>query len=340
MARAAGRVHASRAAGAGAAMGRGDAEAGRKARRLCAARIVAAAAALSGRPSDEAVHRARRELKRARALLRLVRAGLPAEAFGAVNSALRDVGRLLGAARDAAVLRDLARETAATAGVPPAALTPLVARFDRERRARRSGIDVPRARATLATARAQLRAARLEEDGAMLAAGFVRVYRRGRRAYAAARDAPHPARLHSWRRHVKHYWHALETLEPAWPRLMTALAAEAHRLADVLGAHHDCTLLAARLESAALTPALRRRLTTALAKRRSVLRARAFAIGERLYEERPRRLAPRAALWWRHWVDASHTEPQQPAGSPAPVHRRHAKRRARIGGAAGARGGS
>jgi len=317
--------------------------AGRKARRLCAARIDAAASALGGRPDDAAVHLARRELKRARALLRLVRLGLPRDAFAAVNAALRDVGRTLGAARDAAVLRELAREMAAAAGIAPAALRPLVARLDRERRTRRAGIDARQARAALATARARLLGARIEGDGTMLADGFVRVYRRGRRAYAAARELPRAARLHAWRRHVKHYWHALETLEPAWPRLMTALAAEAHRLADVLGAHHDCTLLAARLHSAPLPPLLRRRLAAALAKRRGALRARAFAIGERLYEERPRRLAPRAAQWWQHWVDGARAELPAAAGARVAAGRGRPRRAAaprRVSSAAAARGGS
>jgi CHAD domain-containing protein len=300
-------------------MHKADSKAVRTARRLCAARIAAAARALSGHPGDEAVHLARRELKRARALLRLVRSGLSADAYAATNTALRDVGRMLGAARDAAVQRALVRELAATAGVPRAALRPLLARLDREWRTRRAGIDVVRARAMLATARARLLGARLGGDGGMLAVGFVRIYRQGRRAFAAAREVPRPARLHAWRKHVKHYWHALEALEPAWPRLMTALAAEAHRLADVLGTHHDCALLAARLETAPLPKRLRQRLAAELARRRAALRARAFAIGERFYEERPRRLAPRAAQWWQLWIDAAPAEMLRsaPAGRPA-----------------------
>jgi len=285
-----------------------DSTALRTARRLCAARIAAAERALTGRPTDEAIHLARRELKRARALLRLVRDGLAPAAFVAANTSMRDVGRMLGTARDAAVQRELARETAIAAGVPPAALRPLLARLDRERRARRAGIDASSARRLLAAARTRLVAARLEGDAAKLSAAFVRIYRRGRRGYAAAVEVPRPARLHSWRKHVKHYWHALEALEPAWPRLMTALAAEAHRLADVLGTHHDCALLAARLDSAPLPKPLRRRLAAALAKRRAALRVRAFAIGERFYEERPRRLAPRAAQWWQLWIDAAPAE--------------------------------
>lgn len=299
-----------------------DSTAVRTARRLCAARIAAAERALAGRPADEAIHLARRELKRARALLRLVRDGLAPAAFDAANAAMRDVARRLGAARDAAVQRELVRETAVAAGIPPAALRPMLARLDRERRAQRAGIDAHGARTLLAAARTRLLAARLEGDGAMLAAGFVRIYRRGRRGYAAAREVPRPARLHAWRKHVKHYWHALEALEPAWPRLMTALAAEAHRLAEVLGTHHDCALLAARLDTAPLPKPLRRRLVAALAKRRATLRLRAFAIGERFYEERPRRLAPRAAQWWQLWIDAAPAEMLRSARAAARPPRR------------------
>jgi len=292
------------------------------------ARIVAAERALARRPDDATVHLARRELKRARALLRLVRGALAPPAYAAANGVLRDVGQMLGAARDAAAQRDLLRELATDAGVSAAALRPLVARLDRERRARRAGIDMARARQLLASGRTRLLAVRLEGDRAMLADGFVRIYRRGRRAFAAAREVPRPARLHAWRKHVKHYWHALEALAPAWPRLMTALAAEAHRLADVLGAHHDCALLGARLEAAPLPKALQRRLVAALARRRAALRARAFAIGERFYEERPRRLAPRAAQWWQMWSDAA---PAEMLRSVQPRRPAHARARGREG---------
>ncbi len=294
----------------------------RTARRLCAARVAAAGRALGGSPTDAAVHLARRELKRARALLRLVRAAFPPEVYAATDAVLRDVGGALGAARDAAVMAELLRETAATAGVPAGELRALTVRLERERRVRTAGIDKPGARAQLRIARARLLAARLEGDGAMLAAGFVRIYRRGRRAFAAAREVPRAARLHEWRKHVKRYWHALEALEPAWPRLMTALAGEAHRLADVLGAHHDCTLLAARLGATPLPRGQGRRLVAALTRRRAQLRARAFAIGARLYEERPQRLAPRAAQWWQHWIEAAPADMLKAAAAPATRRRR------------------
>ncbi len=325
MAPAAAAGHAARATGAEILrMRKADSTAVLTARRLCAARIAAAGRALAGRPDDAAVHRARRELKRARALLRLVRRAVPAEAYVAVNSGLRDIGRLLGSARDALVMRELARDTARACDVEPDAVRSLLTRFDRERRRRSQGIDTAGVRAGIEAARARLLRARVAGDGTLLATGFVRIYRRGRRALAAARELPRPARLHDWRKHVKHYWHALEALEPAWPRLMTALAAEVHRLADVLGDFHDCTLLAAQLKAAPVKPAVRRRLAAALKKRRAMLRERAFAIGERLYEERPRRLAPRAAQWWQLWIEAAPSSVLGPA-QPVIARRRAAR---------------
>ncbi len=53
---------------------------------------------------DDAVHAARKDLKKLRALLRLARAGLGEETFVRENTALRDAGRALSAMRDAQVL--------------------------------------------------------------------------------------------------------------------------------------------------------------------------------------------------------------------------------------------
>ncbi len=91
-----------------------------------------------GRP--DAVHTARKALKKTRALLRLARPGVPRAAYREQMRALRDTGRLLSGTRDAVVLaqtvdgledrlvgriparafRDLRRDVAALAAVPAA----------------------------------------------------------------------------------------------------------------------------------------------------------------------------------------------------------------------------
>ena len=72
--------------------------------RLCACIDGALAALVEREPDDAAVHDARRELKRARALLRLLRATLHARVYRGADLLLRDAGRSLAQARDVAVL--------------------------------------------------------------------------------------------------------------------------------------------------------------------------------------------------------------------------------------------
>ncbi|MBS0376653.1 MAG: CHAD domain-containing protein [Proteobacteria bacterium] len=283
-------------------MATGGNRATRRARALCGRHIAAAGRALRGRPDAAAIHQARRELKRARAWLQLARRGLERDERRALAAALAAVARRLGAARDATVLRALVVETAAEAGLARSVLAGFEAALGRERAAGRASLRPRELRLALAAARRRLLAAALRLDGERLSAGFTRLYRRGRRALAAAERVPRASRLHEWRKHVKHYGYALEALAPAWPRRIPPLAEEARALADALGEHHDCALLESRLAGARLAPAVRRRLRALLRRRRLALRARALRAGARLYGETPRRLRARADSWWIEWA--------------------------------------
>src|SRR3954468_3779501 len=74
-------------------------------KRVAGDQLGAAAEGLE-QPDDpvEAVHDARKRLKKTRALLRLARPAMRADAFRAYNRELRDQGRALSGARDADVL--------------------------------------------------------------------------------------------------------------------------------------------------------------------------------------------------------------------------------------------
>jgi CHAD domain-containing protein len=275
------------------------------ARRLCCARIEAAQRALTPpAPGDVAVHLARRELKRARTVLHLLRPALDGRAWRLADRSLRDVGRELAAARDSAALMGALHAAARAARLPPGALRTPLGRLARQRRTLLETIDMRRVRLALGVLRARIARASLDDDWLALAAGFARIYRRARGRFTAARAAPRPGRLHEWRKDVKHYWHALEVLSPAWVRILAALAREAHRLADTLGSEHDLAELAARLDSIGIAPGARRRLRAAITREQRRLRAEAFALGVRLFEEKPRRHAARTAAYWARWAAA------------------------------------
>src|SRR5689334_2251019 len=74
-------------------------------RRVAGEQLGGAAGGLED-PDDpvEAVHDARKRLKKTRALLRLARPAMRADAFRAYNRELRDQGRALSGARDADVM--------------------------------------------------------------------------------------------------------------------------------------------------------------------------------------------------------------------------------------------
>jgi CHAD domain-containing protein len=77
----------------------------REARRIVGQDIAKARAALkSRRLSDSSIHRARKSIKKARAVWRLLREALPSATYRQMNMQLRDAGRPLGAARDAKIL--------------------------------------------------------------------------------------------------------------------------------------------------------------------------------------------------------------------------------------------
>jgi CHAD domain-containing protein len=124
----------------------------------------------------------------------------------------------------------------------------------------------------------------------MLAPGFERIYKRGRRALKAARRDPTDENLHELRKRAKDLWHAAQVLRPTSPKRMRRLARRAHRLSDLLGDDHDLAVL--------LDAATKRRRTLGggglallrvlVGRRRARLQRAALACGRRVYGPKPR----------------------------------------------------
>src|SRR5882757_1483145 len=92
-------------------------------RRIAREQIAKALEALDGKTlSDDAVHSARKELKKARASLRLLRDALGDAVYKRENAALRDAARPLSEVRDAKVLLDTLDRVVRRYGAPARAL--------------------------------------------------------------------------------------------------------------------------------------------------------------------------------------------------------------------------
>jgi len=246
-------------------------------------------------PSAFNVHAARKQIKRARAALRLLRGALAQATYGREDAALRRAARALNTARDARVLLrtlDALRRRRAALGKDQAAAALARVLGQRQALAQRQLRLRPGllAGARAALLRLQSRARRWPaagHDWAQLAPGFRRIYRAGRRAGRAARRSPDMLTLHQWRKKVQYLSHALQILEPLQSGRRPQIGARARRLAESLGDDHDLALLqaavAARRLRAADGP-----LLAAIEQRRASLQTKALTAGKRLYQRKPR----------------------------------------------------
>lgn len=257
-----------------------------------------------GHRGAEAVHEARKALKRLRALLRVSRPALTDARYQRENITLRDVGRELSDTRDAQVLVETLDSLSRRADgqVPDEAWSrlheDLVARAERAQANGAGGYDSVLEILTRTRARVSRWPLPREDGQAVLVDGFERIYRRGRRALRRAERDATPENLHELRKRAKDLWHASQLLEPASPERMQRMAKKAHRLSDLLGDDHDLVVLDdyAHARPELLQPDAMALLDQAIQRRRRSLEAKALKRARRLYRRKPKRLLRRLSL--------------------------------------------
>jgi CHAD domain-containing protein len=239
----------------------------------------------AGSNPEEAVHNARKDIKKLRALLRLVRGELGKGVYRQESTCLRDAAAALAGLRDADVMvstLDGLELDERVAGPVRQALE--------AHRLRTGGGSRERAGAEavdlLGAMRTRIDDWPLENDSfEALEPGLRRMYRRGRREWRAMRSEPSVEGLHEWRKRAKELWYHHELLRPLWKPVMKAVGDEAHELSDRLGDDHDLAVL---LEWARQHADPAPELVEAVESRRRQLEDEAFDRGARLYADRPK----------------------------------------------------
>lgn len=279
-------------------------------RRMACEQLEGAVRSLQrARGRDEAIHDARKRLKKTRALLRLARPRSSA-VYGEENARLRDIGLALSGFRDAAVVIETfdalrARFPARFAAASLVRVRRSLARQKTEIE-RSAGIQQMLAKIVSQLAAAARRVNRwpLTGDGfAAIGPGLQRTCRAGRKAMQTARRHPTPENFHEWRKRVKAHWYHLRLLEPLWTDELKSREAALKRLEDGLGADHNLEVLRARTGAAAAA------LGPLIDRCQQELRARALQIGDSLYAERPRHFRRRVEELWEAW---SRSDPPTP----------------------------
>jgi CHAD domain-containing protein len=284
------------------------------ARRIALGRAEKALERLQEVDRDElagAIHGARKDLKKLRGLLRLVRAELGKKTFEAENRRYRDAGRLLSGSRDAEVkLETLLALRHRFDGLPAGTAERWAGLLEAERDELAAAIRdddqarIAQATGAIAAGRDEIRDWSLRTDSwALVEPGLSRSYRDGRTALKRVQADGSAESVHQWRKRAKDLWYQLRIIEDAWPESLGATVDQAHQLTELLGDHHDLAVLAEDLGG---RPELgdRAPFEAAIAERQERLLETAIALGVRLYAEKPKAFSRRLERYWRAWRGA------------------------------------
>jgi len=159
-------------------------------------------------------------------------------------------------------------------------------------------------RVRMVEARARVKKWKISEEGFdALAGGFMKTYKRGRKAFSKAYENPSTESFHEWRKRVKYHWYHCRLLRQIWPEMLKVHRRGADDLSDYLGDEHDLAVLKETLEkeSHRFDGEDLERIYTLIGERRSELQHQAQLPGERLYAEKKTHIARRFGAYWMSW---------------------------------------
>lgn len=278
--------------------------------RCAAEQLDRAVSELSERISDDpvdAVHSARKAVKKERSLLRLVRGSMPAKQRRRENRALREAARGLSGARDAEAVTDTLDQLSEryVGQLPETAFHGIREQLTVVRDERRRALI---GSALGAHAVGELGAARLRSENWTLADGgwravkdgLLRAYEDGRGAYKQARSHRGAEDWHAWRKRVKDLWYQERLLSAVAGPVVKGHAKDAHALADLLGDEHDLAVLRHTLtRNEVHAPVDVDAVVSLIDRRRDEIQTEALWIGARVYAEKPKAFISRMRQTWK-----------------------------------------
>jgi CHAD domain-containing protein len=283
-------------------------EALRRVARECVAKALGD---LRDSESLEAVHSVRKEIKKLRALLRLVRASVDRGFYRKGAGDLREAARHLSQARDAQAalqtirdLIDLYRGELAARAFEDIMRALRRRCLEEAKRFRQQSSASHASRSLRNAGRRFEKIAPRRKGWPALGAGLRNTYSSSRKAYQQALAEPTPENLHAWRKRVKDLWYQLRLLCRVWPEELEARAKELKALSDYLGGDHDLVMMKGMVQDLVLEDGQAKEMEAlcGLVKRRQdKLRRKATKLGARFFLEKDSRFCQRIEGYWDIW---------------------------------------
>ncbi len=267
------------------------------------------------RDQHTAIHEVRKQFKKLRGLIRLVRSGLGDE-YSRLNAWYSAAGRRLSRVRDAeSMLESLKKLRARFCNSENAEL---FSKFERKFLSRRQNIvkewiDLDRELEKLSEQLEEARRSVMNwtikgAAGKIITHGLQQTYQQGAKALKKSHLCPNDERLHECRKASKNHLYHMRLIVDLWQPVLSARIVELDQLNDLLGDDHDLVVMTQLMQSdeAILgSPADIDLLLRMIKQRKEELQSMAFKIAGRVYAEKPKAFARRMRAYWNLWRNES-----------------------------------
>lgn len=260
-----------------------------------------------------AIHKAKKEFKKLRAICRMVRDEIGKDPYRVANYFFRDTARKLSDARDASAMLEtlydleqkltdkahkaLLKKIKSHLGSKKAALTRI--QINQQQLLQEVLEDLKEAEQYFSVWSFQ------NQDFSIFHSSIERVYQRCRKGLRNAYKEGTPEAFHEWRKRVKYLRYQMDVLTPVWPKPMAVLDEELHTLTDYLGDDHDLTVLQEYIEQMqTISSHDQENLFEPIATMKKGLQKLAEPLGHKLFYLKPSHFTGLIGSWWTH-----HTTP-------------------------------
>ncbi len=211
--------------------------------------------ALGQEDAHQAVHEARKEMKKLRAFSRLMRAEIGQKTYRMTNMYYRDLAQILSPARDASAMLDTLKSLAEnfTEEREKKAFQDiknhLISRKSAASRTQIKGDDLlNKLKTDLGRAEKIHGSWKVKRDDfSAFRGGLSKTYKRCQKAMKKAYKKKTPEAFHEWRKRAKYLRYQVDYLREIWHHPMKGLEKELHQLTDYLGKDHDLLELCAHI---------------------------------------------------------------------------------------------
>ncbi|MGH8095594.1 MAG: CHAD domain-containing protein [Chthoniobacterales bacterium] len=284
-------------------------------RRIAREELEGALCEINGVTAGEearAVHDTRKHIKKARALLRLVREEIGKDIFKEENRQLREVARSFASSRDSRVRLQVLEKLREQVAPEDVAFPHTAAALEEKIEAAVESFG-PRQDEVLAILQRmcdRIEGWPLEDLGIDdLCCALKDAYRRGRKCFRRVRTDPTAENFHSLRKRVKDIWYQARILQNLNRAVLSEMAEAAKTLGQRLGDLHDLASFRDWLEASADSPEEERAVLLGLicARERELERV-VLGLCARFFAEKPGPFERRLIRYARDWP-----APQDPA---------------------------